>query len=46
MHKLVSIQENKTHKILYNFAVQTVYLIPARKPELVLSQQEKKYVTQ
>ena len=28
MHKLESFQENDTHKILWDFQIKTVYLIP------------------
>ena len=36
MHKPESILENKTHKFLWDFDVQTDYLIPARKLDLVI----------
>ena len=31
--KRESVQENKTHKILWDFKIQTEYLIPARRPD-------------
>ena len=36
MHKLESIIENATHKILWDFEIKTDHLIPARKSDLVL----------
>ena len=43
MHKLESIQERGTHKILLDFEIPADYLIPARKSdqELII----KKYIT-
>ena len=36
MHKPKSVPENKMHKILWNFEMQTDHLIPARIPNLVM----------
>ena len=36
MHKPESVLENETHKILWDFEIQTDHLIPARRPDLVL----------
>ena len=36
MHKPEYIQENETQKILWDFEIQTVHLIPARKPDLIV----------
>ena len=36
MHKPDSIPDNETHKILRNFERQTNYIIPARRPDLVI----------
>ena len=36
MHKLESVLENETHKILWDFEIQTDYLIPAIRKDLVL----------
>ena len=36
MHKPESVLENEPHKILWNFEIQTHYLIPARRPDLVI----------
>ena len=32
-----SVRENETHKILWKFTIQTDPLIPARRPDLVLT---------
>ena len=45
MHKPESVLENKTHKILCDFEIQTDHLIPARKPDLVLIYEKKKNVS-
>ena len=42
LHKLESILENETHKILWNFEIQTDHLISARRPDLVLVNNKKK----
>ena len=36
MHKPESVLENETHKILWDFKIQTDHLIPARRPDLVV----------
>ena len=36
MHKPESVLENETHKILWDFEIQTDHLITARRPDLVL----------
>ena len=36
MHKPESVQENETHKILWNFEKQTNHQIPTERPDLVL----------
>ena len=33
MHKPESVLENETHKILWDFEIQTDHLIPARRPD-------------
>ena len=35
-HKPESVLENKTHKILWDFEIQTDHQIPARRPDLVV----------
>ena len=42
MHKMESVPENETHKIFWNFEIQTDHQIPAIKPDLVLINEEKK----
>ena len=42
MHKPESIQDNETHKILWDFEIQTDYLIPARRPDLVIIRKKKR----
>ena len=42
MHKPESVLENKTHKILWDFEIQTDHLITARRPDLVLINKEKR----
>ena len=36
MHNLESVLKNKTHKPLWDFEIQTDYLILARRPDLVI----------
>ena len=31
-----SVQENETHKLLWDFEIQTDHLISARRPELII----------
>ena len=35
MHKPKSVLENEMHKVLWNFEIQTVHLIPARRRPIV-----------
>ena len=42
MHKLESVRENEKHKIFQDFEIQTVDLISARRPELLLINKKKK----
>ena len=41
-HKPESVLENDTHKILWDFEIQTDHLIPARRPDLVLINKKKR----
>ena len=41
MHKPESILKNGTHKIHWNFEIQTDHLIPTRKPDLVILDKRK-----
>ena len=36
MHNPESIQENETHEVLWDFQIQTDYLISVRRPDLVI----------
>ena len=40
MHK--SVLENETHKILWDFEIETDHLIPARRPDLMIINKRKK----
>ena len=42
MHKPKPVLENETHRILWDFEVQTDHLIPARRPDLELINKKKK----
>ena len=42
MHNLESVLENKTHKIILDFEIQTDYLISVRWPDLIISSKKKK----
>ena len=37
-----SVLENETHKVLWDFEIQTDHLISARRPDLVIVKHEKK----
>ena len=41
MHKPESVQEIEAHKILWDFKIKMDHLIPVRKPELILINNEK-----
>ena len=36
MHNPAPVQENDTHKLLWDFDTQTYHLIPARRPDLII----------
>ena len=42
MHNLESVLENETHKLLWDFDVQTDHLISARRPHLVIINKKKR----
>ena len=42
MHNPESIPENETHKLLWDFEIQTDHLISARRPELIIVNKKKK----
>ena len=42
MHKTALVLENDTHKLLWNFDIQTDHLIQARRPDLIIINNKKK----
>ena len=44
MHKSESILENESHKIIWDFEIQTDHIILTRKPHLVLIDKKKEFV--
>ena len=42
MHDLAPVLENDTHKLLWDFNIQTDYLILARRPDLIIINKKKK----
>ena len=42
MHNPAPVLENDTHKLLWDFNIQTDHLIPARRPDLIIIKKEKK----
>ena len=42
MHNPTRVQENDTHKLLWDFEIQTVHLIPARRPNFIIINNNKK----
>ena len=42
MHNRASVLENLTHKLLWDFNIQTYHLIPARRPDLIIINKKKK----
>ena len=42
MHNPESLLQNEIHKILKNFKIRTYYLVPVRRPDLVLINKEKR----
>ena len=41
MQKPESVLENETHKILWDFVIQMIYQIEARRPDLVIMNKKK-----
>ena len=41
MHNPTSVLENETHKILWNFVIQTDYLISARRPDIIIIEKKE-----
>ena len=42
MHTPAPVLENDTHKLLWDFDIQTDHLIPARRPDLIIINKKKK----
>ena len=42
MHNLAPVLENATHKLLWDFNIQTDHLIPARRPDLIIFNNKKR----
>ena len=43
MHNPAPVLENDTHKLLWDFAIQTARLISARRPDLIIINKKKVY---
>ena len=44
MHNPAPVLENDTHKLLWDFNIQTYHLIPARRPNLIIIKKKKKRI--
>ena len=42
MHNPVSVLENDTHKLLWDYDIQTDHLILAKRPDLIITNKKKK----
>ena len=42
MHNPAPVLENDSHKLLWNFNIQTDHLIPARRPDLIIINKKKR----
>ena len=42
MHNPAPVLENYTHKLLWDFNIQTHHLIPARRPDLIIINKTKR----
>ena len=42
MHNPASVIENDSHKLLWNFNIQTDHIIPARRPDLIIINKKKR----
>ena len=42
MHNPAPVLENDTHKLLWDFNIQTDHLIPARRPDLIIINEKKR----
>ena len=46
MHNTAAVLENDTHKLLWDFDIQTDNLISARRPDLIVINKKKKEILQ
>ena len=44
MHNPAPVLENATHKLLWDFSIQTDHLIPARRPDHIIINNKKKRI--
>ena len=44
MHNPAPVIENDTHKLLWDFYIQTEHLIPARRPDLIIINKKKRRI--
>ena len=42
MHNPAPVIENTTHKLLWDFNIQSDHLIPVRRPDLIIIKKKKK----
>ena len=42
MHNPAPVLENDTHKLLWDFNIQTDHLIPARRPDIIIINKKKR----
>ena len=45
MHNPAPVLENATHKLLWDFNIQTDHLIPERRPDLIITNRKKRTCT-
>ena len=45
IHNLAPVLENNTHKLLWDFNIQTDHLIPVRRPDLIIINKKKRICT-
>ena len=45
MHNPAPVLENATHKLLWDFNIQTDHLIPERRPDLIITNKKKRTCT-
>ena len=43
MHNPASVLENDTHKLPWDFSIQTDHLIPARRPNLIIINKKREF---